>query len=345
MRTSTKKLRLGAAFAACGAIACILIAANSPAGSTAQSSSAESLIDALPTGASTLVYIDLAAIRASSFYEHRPDKSPLTVPNQDYEDFVRSTGFDFEKDLDRAVVGSWPAPSEKEQRKNIAIAEGRFDRAKIQSYAASHGKIDHQRGREVFQFPASAGGGWNSAVFLDERHLALVSGQSVDALFAARSAAPAAAADPIRDRASRLDGAAAFAITHVAPAPGDDAGTGPLQGVPNSQLMALARSVRWVTFAARPEGDNLRVSMEGECDTDGDARQLQSALELLRVLGRVGLESPKTRESLSPAALASLQTLLKTAEVTQTAERVRVLLELTPQIFEAGPSPNQGKQP
>lgn len=345
MRTGTKKLRIGAAFAACATMACFLIAANSPAGNAAQPLSAASLIEALPPGASTLVYIDLSAIRGSSFYQRRPDKSPLTVPNQDYEDFVHSTGFDFEKDLDRAVVGSWPAPSEKEQRRNIAIAEGRFDRAKVASYAASRGKIDHQRGREVFQFPGSAQGTWNSAFFLDEHRLALVSGQSIDPLFAARVSEPATAADPIPERASRLDGAAAFAIIHVAPISGEGSGAGDLRGVPASQLMSLARSVRWVTLAARPEGDNLRVSIEGECDNGDDARQLQSALELLRVLGRVGLENQKTRESLSPVTLGSLQTLLNTAEVTQTAERVRVLLELTPQIFDAGASQNQEKLP
>jgi hypothetical protein len=100
--------------------------------------------------------------------------------------------------------------------------------------------------------------------------------------------------------------------------------------------MALARSVRWITLALRPEGDDLRVSLEGECNNGEDARELQSALEVLRAFGRMGLDSPKTRQSMSPAALASLQSVLKSAEVTQTAERVRVLVELTPDIFKAG---------
>jgi hypothetical protein len=232
------------------------------------------------------------------------------------------------------VIGSWPVASEKEQKKNIAIAEGRFDPTKIRSYAASRGKIDHQRGREIFLFRSGTLGGWNSAFFLDEHRLALVSGQSIDPLFA--SATSDAAVDPVLERASRLDGAAAFAILRVPPISTDDPTGGALQGVPASQLMSLARSLRWVTFAARPEGNDLRVSLEGECDNGEDARQLQSALELLRVFGRMGLESPKTRQSMSPAALASLQILLNSAEVTQTAERVRVLMELTPEIFDAG---------
>ena len=50
------------------------------------------------------------------------------------------------------------------------------------------------------------------------------------------------------------------------------------------------------------------------------------------MFGRAGLESPKTRQSMDPATLAMLQTLLTSAEVTQAAERVRILVELTPDI-------------
>ena len=322
-----------ASVALCAAIAAALIAANSFSGGAALASSAPGLLDALPGGASTLVYLDLASIRASAFYQSRPDKGPVTVPNQDYANFIRSTGFDFEKDLDRAVIASWPALSGTDQKRNIAIAAGRFDRAKIRDYAARQGRIDHQRGQEVFVFPTGAQGNWASGFFLDEHRLALVSGQSIDPLFAAHP--DNSAADPVRERAARLDGAAAFAIVHVAQV-ADDPGTGSQQGAPASQLMSMARSVRWITLALRPEGDDLRISLEGECDNGEDARQLQSALEILRVVGRMGLESTKTRRSMNPAALASLQTVLNSAEVTQTAERVRVLVELTPEVFSMG---------
>jgi hypothetical protein len=98
----------------------------------------------------------------------------------------------------------------------------------------------------------------------------------------------------------------------------------------------MARSVQWITLAARPEGDHLRLSLEGECDNSTDALQIKSALELLRMLGRAGLDSPKTHQSMDPAALATLQTLLTNADVTQAAERVRILVELTPDIFKLG---------
>jgi len=324
---------VGAALAACTIVASGLFYLSFARGKTANASPAPDLVSALPTGAPTLVYLDLAAMRASSFYQHRPDKGPIAVPNQDYADFMRSTGFDFEKDLDRVVVASWPAPSSKEPTKNVVIAEGRFDRAKIRDYDAQKGKLDHQQGREVFLFPGKDRMGMSSVTFLDDHRIALVTGPSIAPLFAANSNDPAA--DPARERAARLDGAAMFMITHVPPIP-DNAGAGGMQGAASAQLMSLARSVQWVTLAARAEGDGLRISLEGECDNSTDALQIKSALELMRMFARAGLENAKPSPSMDKATLAMLQSLLTSAEVTQAAERVRILVELTPDVFKLG---------
>jgi hypothetical protein len=323
-------IRIAAGTAACAVLAGTLLYASFLRGRTTSASPIPELLSALPAGAPTLVYVDLAAVRASSFYQHRPDKGPIAVPNQDYTDFVRSTGFDFEKDLDRVAIASWPARSGKEPRKNVAIAEGRFDRTKIRDYAMRKGKLEQQLGHDVFLFPSGDQAGWNSVTFLDDHRLALVAGPSIAPLFAAHSNDPSS--DPGRERAARLDGASAFAITSVPPIP-DNAGAGGAQEAAAAQLMSLARSVQWITLAARPEGDNLRVSLEGECGNSTDARQLQSMLEVLRMFGRAGLESPKTRQSMDPAAMAMLQTLLSNAEVTQAAERVRILVEITPDVW------------
>ncbi len=322
---------VGIAVAACAMAIGALVFVSFSRGKTANASPAPDLLAALPAGAPTLVYVDLAAVRASAFYQHRPDKGPIAVPNQDYADFVRSTGFDFEKDLDRVVVASWPA-SGKEPKKNVVIADGRFDRAKIRDYAMRTGKLDHQQGNDVFLFPLKDRTGFNSVTFLDDHRIAIVAGPSIAPILAGHG--DDSAPDPARERAARLDGAAAFAITRVPPIP-DNFAPG---GAASAQLASLARSVQWVTLAARPEGDDLRVSLEGECDNSTDALQLKSALELLRMFGRAGLDSQKTRQSMDPAAFAMIQTLLSTAEVTQAAERVRILLELTPDIFKLGES-------
>jgi hypothetical protein len=335
MEKNTRKFRIGASLAACTLLAGTLFYLGSLRGRIANASPAPELLSALPAGAPTLVYLDLAAVRASSFYQHRPDKGPIAIPNQEYADFVSSTGFDFEKDLDRVVIASWPAPG-NEQRKNVVIAEGRFDRAKIRDYAARKGKLDHQQGHDVFLFPAKDRMGSSSITFLDEHRIAIVAGPSIAPLLAGRS--DNLATDPARERAARLDGAAAFVITRVPPVP-DNFAPG---GAQSTQLASLAQSVQWITLAARPEADNLRISLEGECDNGTNALQLKSALEILRMFGRAGLDSPKTRQSMDPAALAMLQTLLSNAEVTQAAERVRILIEITPDVWKlSGPAKQQ----
>jgi len=300
---------------------------------TAHASPVPDLFTSLPAGAPTLAYIDLAAMRASSFYQHRPNKGPIAIPNQDYSDFMRSTGFDFEKDLERVVVASWPADSANGPRRSVAIAEGHFDRAKIRDYAMRKGKLDHQQGHEVFLFPAGDSKSMNYITFLDDRRIALVAGSSISALF--ESHMDATGGDPARERAARLDGAAAFVITHVPPLPDNTAG-GAARTTGAAQFLTLARSIQWVTIAARPEGDNLRVSLEGECDNATDAIQVKTALELARMLGRAGLDNAKNKPSMDPAALAMLQTLLTGAEVTQAAERVRILVEVTPDVWHLG---------
>jgi hypothetical protein len=329
MWQSRKGLFVPSIVAAAAIIAGLLLYLSFEKTGTAHASSAPEFLSALPPGAPTLIYLDLAAIRASSFYQHRPDKGPIAVPNRDYADFVRSTGFDFEKDLDRVVVASWPLASTAEQRKNVVIAEGRFDRAKIRAYAAQKGKLDQQQGRDVFLFSSAPAGTWSSVTFLDDHRIAIVAGPSIAPLLAGNP--DHSAADSARERASRLDGAAAFMITEVPPIPDKPAAGS--QNAAASQLMSLARSVHWLTLAARPEGDNLRISLEGECDTASSAVQLKSTLEVLRMFGRAGLESPKTTQSMNAASVAELQTLLSNIEVTQSAERVRILLELTPDIF------------
>jgi hypothetical protein len=332
MKKTWKSTRIGTAVAVCTILACGLLYLDSPRGKTANASSVPDLLSALPAGAPSLVYIDLAAVRASSFYQHRPDKGPITIPNQDYADFVHSTGFDFEKDLDRIAVASWPAPSGKQERKNVVIAEGRFDRAKIHDYAARMGKLEHQQGHEVFVFPTGDGKGSNSFTFVDDHRVAFVAGPSVAILFPGSS--DPSAGDPARERATRLDGAAAFMISQVPPIPNNaGAAAGGAQGAATEQLLSLARSIRWVTLAARPEADNLRISLEGECDNETSARQIQSMLEVLRMFGRAGLESSKNKQSMDPATLNLVETMLNSAAVTQAGERVRILLELTPDIF------------
>src|ERR1035441_2048785 len=155
MQKSRKTLLVTAALAAIGIATAFLFYGDLRRGDTAHASPAGELLSEVPAGAPTLIYIDLAAVRASAFYQHssdRGDRGPLTIPDRDYADFVRSTGFDFEKDLDRVVIASWPSSLGQDQKKTVVVADGRFDRGKIRDYAIRHGKLDQEQGHDVFLF-------------------------------------------------------------------------------------------------------------------------------------------------------------------------------------------------
>jgi hypothetical protein len=317
----------------------------------AENSRVPDLLSALPAGAPAVVYIDLAAIRASAFYQQRQNRGPIAMPNQEYADFVQSTGFDFEKDLDRAAIASWPAglaqgQDQSGKPKMIVVADGRFDQRKIRDYAVRKGKVDHQLGREVLLFSTDNPAKWNSIVFLNDHRIAIVEGPSIAALVEHHEDPPGT--DPVRERAARVSGAAVFAISRV-PQPPDKTPAAGAQSGPQStqqatQLMNLAKSVQWVTLAARPEGSNVRISLEGECVSDTDARQLQATLEVFRSIARAGIENPKTQQSMNPAMYDVLETVLKTADITASAERVRILVELTPDILKLS-EPRKQEQP
>src|SRR6266849_5208497 len=124
------------------------------------------LLSQIPSGAPTLIYADLAALRQSGFYQHRRAISPGVVPDNDYKDFVQATGFDFETDLDRVVIAAWPESVPGEHKKSVAVAEGHFDRQKIRGYVQRRGRIEQQQGHDVLLFQGSKSSEWNSLTFL-----------------------------------------------------------------------------------------------------------------------------------------------------------------------------------
>ena len=301
------------------------------------------LLSQLPPGAFAVIFLDLDSVRKSRFYQDRPDRAPLTIPDRDYANFIQATGFDFEKDLDRALIAFWPQASPSEKNRTIILAEGRFDRRKIHDYAMRVGKVDRQQGRDVFLFPADNPQSgpqtapqrgpqsaprrgpqqWNALVFLDDHRVAIIDGTDIAPLLAAHP--QDSAGDPLRERVARVAGASVFAVSRV-PAIPDNFAFG---GMQSATLASMIRSVQWITLAALPQDDTVRVSLEGECNTESDAKQLQSTLEVFRAFGQAGLASPKTRQQIDPTVYSILQTLLQTADISQSGERVRVRMELT----------------
>jgi len=133
---------------------------------------------------------------------------------------------------------------------------------------------------------------------LDDHRIAMMDGSSI---------APVLAPHPVDSRPilcarepRRVDGAAVFVISRVPLIP-DNFAPG---GMQSATFAGLVR-VRPVDHAGRSSrrGKSARFARKENARPDADARQLQSALETLRMFGRAALESPKTRQSMDPVML------------------------------------------
>lgn len=289
-----------------------------------------------PAESRYLLYADVAALRSSPLLTRLAEFAPPTQAERDYLEFVAATGFDFTRDVDHLVVAARPAAP---QPLTVVLAEGRFDRAKISAYALRSGKLERHDSLDVYLFPTAKGARSAAFAFLSANRVALADGPGGAAALAAlgQHGEPADLAPAMRQHVERVAGAAFLAVGRIENlaenfSPG---------GMRSGQFANLARSLRWATLSARPEGERMRLALEGECDTIENARQLSATLDGLRLLGRAALADPRTRRSIQPEAAGALESLLQTAEISRPGseeeKRVRLALELTPQMIQKLP--------
>ncbi len=66
------------------------------------------MLSLLPPQAPYVVYADLATLRGSAFLNRLVAIIPAPKEDPEYLDFVRATGFDYTRDLDRVAIGVIP---------------------------------------------------------------------------------------------------------------------------------------------------------------------------------------------------------------------------------------------
>src|SRR5258708_38596680 len=115
-------------------------------------------------------------------------------------EFLGARGFEYEGDLGRVAVSFIKAEKDSQL---FAVGEGRFDRNKIESYAARSGVRENRSGREIFSVPLGDPGHKISFVFLNKNKIALT-----DAADIARFLAPVADSADMRNWRERLAGVA-----------------------------------------------------------------------------------------------------------------------------------------
>ena len=293
---------------------------------------APDLLSQLPADPPVVAYIDVAALRG---LQHSPWAAllGLTSPgpqvDSDYAEFVRQTGFDYTRDLDRLAVAVWPSGGEgicngSPCNRIVAIVEGRFNQAKIKALSS---RTLPASGNQVVYEAAGKVDAWFE--FLSATRLALSTAST------ALPIAGTPALDPAtRSRIERVAGAPMFAVARLDNLPSSFYAN--LKSLP--EFDRVARSVRSLSLAGRPDGDNIKVALDAECDSAKGALELATLLDGLRLFGGVELANPKTRRQMTAEQCAFLKALLDHVKVTHQDQWVRLGLDITPEMLQAGSS-------
>jgi len=262
----------------------------------------------------------------------------------DYAQFVRDTGFDYERDLGKAYLAFTNLGPGTEF---LALAEGRFDRRKIELYLERTARSTDQGSLKIYRLPAEMGGRQLSMAFLARDRLALGNSENLFATLAA--AAKASGHAEWQARFDRLSGTPVFGVLRRDRAFLDALGAAAPGGLRSPALSALIAQLEWISLSGKPSGERLRVVAEGESTSDRTASDLRDFLEGMRLLAQEGLNDPKLREQMNPEARQAYLELLKTAEVEKIdrggAKSVRVVLSVPAAFLEIQPTLPLGAPP
>jgi hypothetical protein len=288
----------------------------------------------MPTDASAVVFVDFTELRQSPFITQLYAWAPKPQADAEYAQFVKDTGFDYERDLNRiaiAVVKRGQDPA------LFAIVDAKFDRQKISAFALRGGAEVKTAGREIFSVPASATTKAVSFSFLLDNRIAVTNDSNLVVFLDTQK--PSDDVAPWRARFERLAGSPLFAVIKQNAALGTTLAARAPGGLRSPQLSTLLDQLQWITVAGKPENDRLRVVAEGECLTESTVRQLTDVLNGVLILAEGGLNDAKTRRQLDPAVRDAYLELLKSAEVSKIdrgdSKSVRLVFDLTPGFLEA----------
>ncbi len=305
------------------------------------------ILSQLPADAPVVAYIDAANLRTlqnSPLAAALGLASPGPQADRDYANFVRDTGFDYTRDLDHAAIAVLarqfrhsPDNVDGEDRV-LAIADGRFDQQKIKAYAAATGN-EMQLDRTRPLVTTSPEIRPSRMTFLSPTRIALASGDRDELL----AHVAAIASDTLRHRATppcNLAFNASLARRCLRSRARDrlpQSIYAPLHNSP--QLEQIARSVQAVTLAGQPDRDNLKITIDAECDSLKNAVQLAFLLETGKMAGSMALSDPRTRRQMTQEQYVFLQALLNHATINHQNKVVRITLQITPDMLSAAPAP------
>jgi hypothetical protein len=303
------------------------------------------LVALAPREAEGILYADLAAWRSSATLEQLRRLLPAAEEDPQYRNFVNETGFDYARDLDRAMLALIPAsPVNLRGRPayhRLAIVEGQFAQDRITAYALKHGLRENHNDQEILVINDTATSDMpqqTRLAFLSGTRISIANADGNDPDYAARARTlildtvrPLSGNDslsPLAERTKPIAGAPFFMVLNGA-AIEQFSRTRNRAGAAPARAAELLSMSQWLTIAARPEEERIRVSVLAEYKSTWQATQLGLLLDGLLVLARSAVQNAQARNTLSPRELDQLEAILSTIRVERRAETVELRLEIS----------------
>ena len=297
-------------------------------------SAREEALALMPSDASAILFVDFSELRQAAFIAQLYAWAPKPQTDADYAQFVKETGFDYERHVDRIAIAILKHGQDSAL---FAIVNGKFDRQRISAYALKDGTSAKVGGREIFSVPLNGTAKKISFAFLKNDRIAVTNDEDLTALFNAKK--PSDDVSEWRARFERLAGSPVFAVFRQDAAVGTTLAAQAPGGLRSPQLSTLLDQLQWITLAGKPENNLLRVVAEGECTAETTARQLADVMNGVVILAEGGLNEPKVRQQLDPAMHDAYMELLKSADVSKIdrgdTKSVRLVFEITPAFLKA----------
>lgn len=298
------------------------------------SGSRDEILSLMPIDSTSVVYVDLTQFRSSAFLPQLMNWAPGFPTDEDYAKFVQATGFNYEKDLDRVALAF---TRQGTGSTSFAVADGRFVRKKIEAYAIQAGERMDQNGQVVIAMNLKNSTHKSFFTFLRDDRIAWTDDPGYAALF--QQPHSFAGKREWEERFARLGGTAAFAVIRQNPATTEMLAQRTPGGLRSPQLAPLLGQLQWITIGGKPEGEDLRVVIEGESPTETTVRQLKEFLAGILLLAQVGLNGPQNRKEMDPQLREAYLNLLKTAEVENVdrgnEKSLRLVFQITPGFLDA----------
>jgi hypothetical protein len=260
-----------------------------------------------------LVHLDVSALRRSGSLV--PLLRSQVAPDPDYTAFIRDTGFDYQRDLDQAVLCLLPD-------RVYILARGRFDVPRLRAYAQSQGGACPGH----CQMPASRPGRRISFQPLASDLLALATAPEPDAVLALQNE-PTVNALPLAQTARSLNAGPSLLWLTAAPSTLG-------QVLPIAPALSKAQRAYLFANSAAP---GIQIVLHAECASEAQAAETRRLLQGIHdLLGGLARRGP-----------AEWSQVLNSALVEQQGTVARVSWVLTDEVLRSLATPDRttGRSP